>query len=134
MGNGHLFFKRQPKYMEIALAPENVLNQFQSTYANEILSDYLPVSCGVPQGSVVGPLLFLIYINNLQECKLSPLSSSVLMYADHTSLTFSANTYATLEEKLNENINEVQKWLKSNKLTINFKKSIENIYNYLKSL
>ena len=39
MGNGHVFFKRQPKYMDIGLAPENVLNQLPSTYADEILSD-----------------------------------------------------------------------------------------------
>ena len=45
-------------------------NRFQSTCVNGTLSDYLPVSCGVPQGSVLGLfLLFLIYINHLQECE-----------------------------------------------------------------
>ena len=52
---------------------------------------------------------------------------SLLMYANDTSLTFSADNYATLEEKLKEDINEVQKWLKSNKLTLSVLKSIENI-------
>ena len=52
---------------------------------------------------------------------------SLLMYANDTSITFSADNYATLEEKLKEDINEVQKWLKSNKLTLSVLKSIENI-------
>ena len=59
-------------------------NRCYSTNANGTLSDYLPISCWVPQG----PLLFLIYINDLQKCELS---SSVLMYADNTSLTLSAD-------------------------------------------
>ena len=95
-------------------------NRFQSTLVNGILSDYLPVSCGVPQGSVLGPLLFLIYINDLQECELS---SSPFMYADDTSLTLSAYDPTTLEENLNKELEEVQKWLKSNKLTLNVKKT-----------
>ena len=81
---------------------------------------YLPFSCGVPQGSALGPLLLLIYINDLQECELS---SSALMYADDTSLTLSAYEPTTLEEKLNKDLGEVQKWLKSNKLTLNVKKT-----------
>ena len=63
------------------------------------------------------------------------LSSSVLMYADDTSLTLSANDAATLEEKLNKDISEVQKWLQSNKLAhIKCKKKKTNMYDYWKPL
>lgn len=64
--------------------------------------------------------MVVIYINDPHECRLS---SSVRMYADDMSLTFSADNRATLEEKLNEDINGVQKWLQSNKLTLNVKKT-----------
>ena len=50
------------------------------------------------------------------------MSSSVLMYADETSLTLSAYDPTTLEEKLNKNLDEVQKLLKSNKLTLDVKR------------
>ena len=86
----------------------------------ELYQNYLPISCGAPQGSILGPLLLLIYINDLQECELS---SSALMYDDDTSLTLSACDPTTLEEKLNKDLDEVQKWLKSSKLTLNVKKT-----------
>ena len=98
-------------------------NRFQSIYVNKTLSDYLPISCGVPQGSFLRPLLFL---NDLQECELS---SFALMYADDTSLTLSAYDPTTLEEKLKKDLDKVQKWLKSNKLTLNVKKT-KLIYDY----
>ena len=50
-------------------------------------------------------------------------SSSALMYADDTSLTLSAYDPTTLEEKLHRDLDKVQKWLKSNKLTLNVKKT-----------
>ena len=51
------------------------------------------------------------------------------MYADDTSLTLSAYDPTTLEEKLKKDLDEVQKWLKSNKLTLNVKKT-KLIYDY----
>ena len=67
----------------------------------------------------LGPYCFSI-INNLQDCELSSVSSSVhlCMLMTHTSLTLSAYDPTTLEE------NEVQKWLKSNKLTLMSKRQI----------
>ena len=85
-----------------------------------------PVLCGIPQGSLLGPLLFNILINDI------PKASSkfkVIMYADDTTLVshlekFGAvNDINTLEQELNEEISKVNTWLLSNKLFLNVAKS-----------
>ncbi len=68
---------------------------------------------GVPQGSILEPLLFLLYINDLPEClsKTTPCS-----YADDTQIFASSTVYADLVEKLNPDLNQINKWLAINKL------------------
>ena len=95
-------------------------NPKQSTFVNGSLSSYLDILCGVPQGSILGPLLFLVYSNDTEQCELS---SKVEMYADDTSLTTSSPDPMTLEFKLNSDLVKVQNWLHSNKLTLNVKKT-----------
>ena len=91
----------------------------QKTYANSTLSNSLPIACGVPQGSILGPLLFLIYINDLQMCTSS---STTKMYADDTCLFASAQDPSILQSNLNEGLKKVLSWLHANKLTLNIKK------------
>ena len=71
--------------------------------------------CGVPQGTILGPLLFLIYINNLPNC-LS--HSRARMYADDTHLTYASNDIDYIDHHFNEDLAKVSEWLVANRLTL----------------
>ena len=92
----------------------------QKTFANGVLSDSCTIKCGIPQGSILGPLLFLVYINDLPSCDLY---SKVRMFADDTSLTIASDNTNILEQKMNHDIFEIQMWLKANKLSLNVVKT-----------
>ena len=62
-------------------------------FVNGVFSDELPLNAGVPQGSVLGPLLFLIYINDIAD----KLLGKTRLYADDTSLSYSSSDLAQIE-------------------------------------
>ena len=83
-------------------------------------SSYLNVTCWVPQGSVLGPLLFLIYINDL------PYSSSKLifyLFADDTNIYCEAENLDLLQRTVNNELKKVKIWLDVNKLSLNIDKT-----------
>ena len=87
---------------------------------NQTTSKCRTVSCGVPQGSNLGPILFLLYVNDLPNCLKSTTAS---MFADDTNLTASGSTSTELYNKLNNDLENIHQWLLANKLTLNTSKT-----------
>ena len=95
-------------------------NRKQKCQVNGHISDQKAVCCGVPQGSILGPLLFLVFINDFPNCLKH---STPIQYADDTSLTCTADNLTNLESHLNLELKLVKAWLSANKLTLNVAKT-----------
>jgi len=92
----------------------------QKCSTNGHLSNTAPLSCGVPRSSNLGPLLFLVYINDLPNCLTS---ASPRKFADDTKITFAASTLIDLENAVNLELRKLQRWLITNRLSLNIAKT-----------
>ena len=78
------------------------------------------ISCGVPQGSILGPLLYLLYVNDLKN------ASNILdtmMFADDTNLIFTHKDIRYLFQIVNQELENINQWFVSNKLSLNIEKT-----------
>ncbi|CAB4022477.1 Hypothetical predicted protein [Paramuricea clavata] len=92
----------------------------QKCNVNGLISSERSLLCGVPQGSILGPLLFLVYINDLPSCLQH---STARMYTDDTNITTTGKSIKEIASEANTDLENICIWLKANKLTLNVTKT-----------
>ena len=105
-------------------------NRKQCVEYQEVRSALEDVTLGVPQGSILGPLLFLLYINDLPN---ACANSECLLYADDTAIIFESKNIVELQQTINDELRTLNKWLQSNQLSLNTKKTVYQLYSQTRS-
>lgn len=100
---------------------ENYLTtRFQRVKHNRDISSNLAIGHGVPQGSILGPILFVVYVNDLPQ---SVMKSSIGMYANDTVIYFSDTSPCLIKQVLQNDLNYIEQWLQETKLVLNQSKT-----------
>ena len=105
-------------------------NRRQYVQINGKISNTETVTYGVPQGSVLGPLLFIIYTNDLPQ---SLTNSKTILFADDTTIFKSSNNIEHLYKAMNEDLKILEDWFKANKLSLNASKTNYILFRNKKS-
>ena len=103
------------KWFKSYLSDREQITNFKGKKSHSLI-----IKMGVPQGSILGPLLFSIYVNSMPNC----ISNGIIdMYADDTTLSVSGATAHEVEQKLTLALNEVMTWITKNRLVLNSDKT-----------
>ena len=108
-----------------------LLDRMQCTEIGNTQSNLEYVKCGVPQGSILGPLLFLLYINDIV---LSSKLFKFTLFADDTTLFYSLKNAKDAAEIINTELAKISEWLAANKLSLNVDKSKLLVFNNKKRI
>ena len=95
-------------------------NRSQKCKVNGELSNSSPLTWGIPQGSSLGPFLFLIYINDLPNCLDM---AQPRMFADDTSVSFASDSLDEIQNVINSELKNLNSWLIANRLSLNITKT-----------
>nr|CAI5847411.1 unnamed protein product [Callosobruchus analis] len=91
----------------------------QQVRISDVYSSAITLKCGIPQGTILGPVLFLVFINdmlNYDQCR-------ILSYADDTVLIFESNSWLSVHGQAQRAIKDIKAWLDENKLCLNITKT-----------
>ena len=120
----NILLQKMDKYgicgVELPWFEDYLSNRMQYVTYNNHKSLHEKVNCGVPQGSILGPILFLLYIND--STNVSEFCFSVL-FADDTNMFITGKDMDVLCQQLNKDLRNVQEWLQCNKLSLNVLKT-----------
>ena len=89
--------------------------RFQAVWIDHCFSSYKPCEVGVPQGSILGPLIFLLFINDLSYV----VNSDIQQYADDTTVSESNNSIQVISENLNSSCDIISMWMSQNMIKLN---------------